>query len=280
MSQNLAAKYSDKVDERYKLKSLTDSGVNQDYDWAGVNTVNIYNVATVSMGNYSRSGTNRYGTPSDLGTTLTSYALSRDRSFTYVIDRGDWSESMYVTEAGKSLARQIDEVVVPEIDIYRLAAWNLSAHSTKQHSTDITAVSTSNAYSIFLDCQRILDDNKVPIAGRICFLKPTYYNFLKRDSSFSKNADLAYTDLKNGQIGEVDGVPLIKVPSSYFPYDTDLILVHPSATTAPLKLEDYKMHDNPPGYNGWLVEGRIIYDAFVLAAKTGAIAIHSVTPSS
>lgn len=280
MAQNLAAKYSDKVDERYKLKSLTDSAVNQDYDWAGVNTVNIYNVAVPSMNNYSRSGNTRYGSATDLGTTLTSYTLSRDRSFTFVIDRGDWSESMYVTEAGKALARTIDEVVVPEIDQYRLSVMNLSAHSTKNHTTDLSATSTSNAYSNFLDAQRILSNNKVPLSGRVCFITPVYYNSIKRDSSFSKNADLAYQDLKNGQIGEVDGVPLIMVPASYMPFDTDLILVHPSAVTAPLKLEDYKIHDNPPGINGYLAEGRIIYDAFVLTAKTGAIAIHSTTPSS
>lgn len=280
MAQNLAAKYSDKIDERYKLKSLTDSAVNQDYDWAGVNTVNIYNVAVPTMNNYSRSGTSRYGTPSDLGTTLTSYTLSRDRSFTYVIDRGDQTESMYVTEAGKSLSRTIDEVVVPEIDQYRLSVFNLSAHATKQHAADITATTTTNAYSNFLSCQEILSNNKVPINGRVCFIKPAYYSSIKRDPSFSKNADLAYSDLKNGQIGEVDGVPLIMAPAAYFPYDTDLILVHPSATTAPLKLEDYKIHDNPPGISGWLVEGRVIYDSFVLTAKTGAIAIHSTTPSS
>lgn len=280
MSQNLATKYSDKVDERYKLKALTDSAVNQDYDWAGVSAVVIYNVATPTMNNYSRSGSTRYGTASDLGTTATTYTLSRDRSFTFVIDRGDWSESQYVTEAGKALARTIDEVVVPEIDKYRLGVFNHNCHVTAQHSTDFTAVTTSNAYNIFLQCNAILDDNKVPQVGRLAFLTAAYYNAIKRDSSFSKNADLAYTDLKNGQVGEVDGVALIKVPSSYMPYDTDLIIVHPSATVAPLKLEDYKIHDNPPGINGYLVEGRVIYDAFVLNAKTGAMAIHSTTPSS
>ena len=285
MAQNLAAKYSDKVDERYKLKSLTDSGVNQDYDWAGVNTVNIYNVATAGMNNYSRSGTSRYGSPSDLGTTLTSYTLSRDRSFTFVIDRGDWSESMYVTESGKALARQIDEVVVPEIDMYRLSVFNLTAHAAakathSQYASSLAPTSTSNAYSNFLSLQTILSNNKVPIGGRIAFITPAYYASIKRDSSFAKNADLAYTDLKNGQIGEVDGVPLILVPASYMPYDTDLILIHPTAATAPLKLEDYKIHDNPPGINGYLAEGRVIYDCFVLTAKTGAIAIHSTTPSS
>lgn len=280
MAQNLAAKYSDKVDERYKLSSLTDSGVNQDYDWAGVNTVNVYNVDTMPMNNYSRSGNTRYGTASDLGNELTSYVLSRDRSFTGVIDRGDWSESMYVSEAGKALARQIDEVVVPEIDIYRLSVWNHTAHTQKSHTTDLSATSTANAYDNFLNCGEILSNNKVPIKGRIAYITPHYYRFIKRDPSFTKNSDLAYTDLKNGQIGEVDGVPLIIVPSSYMPYDTDLIMVHPSATTAPLKLEDYKIHDNPPGINGWLIEGREIYDSFVLTAKVGAVAIHSTTPSS
>jgi hypothetical protein len=280
MAQNLAAKYSDKVDERYKLKSLTDSAVNQDYDWAGVNTVNIYNVNTVSMNNYTRSGSNRYGSPNDLGDQVTSYTLSRDRSFTYVIDRGDWSESMYVTEAGKSLARQIDEVIVPEIDTYRLSVFNLTAHSKKQHTTDLSATTTSNAYDNFLNCQSILNDNLVPLNDRIAFMNSNYYRALKRDSSFVKNADLAYTDLKNGQIGEVDGVVIILTPATYMPYDTDLIVVHPSMATAPLKLEDYKIHDNPPGYNGWLTEGRIIYDCFALAAKTGAVAIHSTSPSS
>lgn len=280
MAQNLASKYSDKVDERYKLKSLTDSAVNQDYDWAGVNTVNVYNVDTAPMNNYTRSGSNRYGTANDLGDEVTSYTLSRDRSFTYVIDRGDWSESMYATEAGKALARQIDEKVVPEIDQYRLSVFNLTAHAHKQHTTDISATTTSNAYDNFLNCGTILDDNLVPINDRIAFVSPSYYRAIKRDSSFVKNADLAYTDLKNGQIGEVDGVAIIKVPTSYMPYDTDLIMVHPSMATAPLKLEDYKIHDNPPGYNGWLTEGRLIYDCFALTAKTGAVAIHSTSPSS
>lgn len=280
MAQNLATKYSDKVDERYKLKSLTDSAVNQDYDWAGVNAVVIYNVDVPSMNNYTRSGSSRYGTASDLGTTATTYTLSRDRSFTFVIDRGDWSESQYVTEAGKALARTIDEKVVPEIDQYRLGVFNHNCHVNKQHSSDITAITTSNAYEVFLELTALLDDALVPQVGRLMFLTPSVYNAIKRDSSFSKNSDLAYTDLKNGQIGEVDGVALIKVPSSYMPYDTDMILVHPSSTVAPLKLEDYKIHDNPPGINGWLVEGRVIYDAFVLNAKVAAQAIHSTTPSS
>jgi hypothetical protein len=55
------------------------------------------------------------------------------------------------------------------------------------------------------------------------------------------------------------------------------ILAHPVATVAPVKLEDYRIHADPPGISGSLVEGRICYDAFVLDNKKGAIYYQAVT---
>jgi hypothetical protein len=49
------------------------------------------------------------------------------------------------------------------------------------------------------------------------------------------------------------------------------MVVHPCATVAPTKLESYKTHQDPPGLSGALVEGRIVYDAFVLENKAKAI---------
>lgn len=112
--RNFAEKYSPKVDERFKLASVTEGAVNQEYDWSGVKTVQVYSVESVDLENYTRSGSSRYGTPSDLGTELQELALTRDRAFTFVIDRGDYTEEMMVTEAGRSLRRQIDEKVIPK----------------------------------------------------------------------------------------------------------------------------------------------------------------------
>jgi hypothetical protein len=50
-----------------------------------------------------------------------------------------------------------------------------------------------------------------------------------------------------------------------------MLMVHPIATVAPEQLKDYRIHDNPPGVNGWLVEGRHIYDCFVLNEKAKAL---------
>jgi hypothetical protein len=61
------------------------------------------------------------------------------------------------------------------------------------------------------------------------------------------------------------------LPVNRVPSDFGFMMVHPSATVAPTKLKDYKVHIDPPGISGSLVEGRINYDAFVLDNKKKAI---------
>jgi N4-gp56 family major capsid protein len=274
MAVNLASKYSNKVDERFRLKSFTEAVVNQNYDWEGVNAITVYGVATAPMNNYSATGTNRYGAAAELDNTPTTYTLTRDRAFTFTIDRKNYQDTQMVMEAGKSLARQIDEVVTPEIDIYRLAT--MSAAGIAAGNTATAAITSSNAYSKFLDGGAALDEDKVPAAGRVAFVTPAFYNFLKLDSTFIKSSEIAQNMLINGQVGEVDGVKIVKVPSTYLPANTAFLITHQIATVAPKKLEDYKTHDNPPGINGWLVEGRLRYDAFVMANKQNAIYVHKI----
>ena len=68
-------------------------------------------------------------------------------------------------------------------------------------------------------------------------------------------------------VGKIDNTTIIVAPTDYFVAGTNFIICHPMAMTSPIKLTDYKQHENPQGINGWLVEGRIYYDAFVLDKK-------------
>jgi hypothetical protein len=113
MTVNLAKKYSPKVDERFKVGTLTGGAVNNDYEWTGVSAVEVYSIPTVAMGDYARTGSSRYGTPSELQDTLQEMLLAKDRAFTFTIDKGNEMEQMGAKEAGKALRRQIDEVVIP-----------------------------------------------------------------------------------------------------------------------------------------------------------------------
>jgi len=266
MVVNLATKYAQKVDERFTFKSFTEAATHNDYDWDGVQTIKVYSIATAAMNNYTRTGTSRYGTPAELDDTLATYTLSQDRSFTFTIDKGNYMDSVMVREAGKALSRQINEVVIPEVDTYRLTKWVAAAGANSGRPTAAN-ITSSNAYSSFLTAQQYLDENKVPVEGRVAFVTPAYYNFIKLDGNFTKNADLSVQRLITGQVGEIDGVKIVKAPSIYFPTKTPFVLTHKSVMCSPKKLEDYKTHENPPGINGHLVEGRLYYDSFVLDAK-------------
>lgn len=272
MALNLASKYSDKVIERFSQKSLTEKGLNKDYDWSGVKTITAYSIPTVAMADYTRTGNSRYGTPTELQDTKQDMTITKDRAFTFTIDRGNNDEQLNIKEAGKCLSRQINEVVVPEVDTYRLAVW--CAATNTQTTGTATTLTTANAYTFFLTAQEKLDNELVPQEGRICYATPKYINLLKLDPNFVKASDVAQNMLIKGQVGEVDGIPIIKVPATRMPLKTPFVLIKPSCSVSPMKLESYKIHKDPPGINGWLVEGRIIYDTFVFDTQGKAICKH------
>lgn len=269
MAVNLASKYSGKVAERFKLKSLTEGAFNTDYDWNGVNSINIYSVGTATMGTYTRSGDNRYGTITEVDNTVQTLTLARDRAFTKSIDRRNNDETGGVMAAGKFLARQLDEVITPEIDVYRIAALATAASSVATGAT-----TAANAYSNFLSVQETITNKKVPTTGRISFMTAAYYNLLKQGNFVLDSEDFAKSR-HNGNLGTVDGNEVRVVPSSYMPANTDLVTTHADALVSPMILADYITHTNPRGVNGWVVEGRVVYDAFVLTTKVDAIAKHT-----
>lgn len=271
MAVNYAEKYSPNVDERFKLGSLTAGIVNNDYDWIGVSTVKVYSIPTVAMNNYSLTGQSRYGTPTELGNEEQEMTITRDRSFTFTIDRKSYDDTMMTMEAGRALRRQIDEVVIPEVDTYRIG--KLVSGADASHVLKTTAVTADNAYEMFLSVQELLDDAKVPQGGRVCLCTPGYYKLLKLDDNFIKKGDMAQEIALTGLVGEVDGVPVVKAPTSYFPENTNFIITNAIVMPAPVKLTEYKIHTDAPGISGWLVEGRIRYDAFVLDQKKPAIGV-------
>jgi len=243
-----------------------------DYAFTGVRTVNVYSIPTVAMTDYSRSGDHRYGTPNDLTRNVQTMSLNRDRAFTFIIDKGDKTQSQMVMDAGKALSRQMQEVWVPEFDSYVFR--KLAAEATARGNFSAEPVTKDNAYEMFLHAMEKLGDKSVPDKGRVAFCSYRFANLLKQDPAFVKCGDASQELLKKGIIGEVDGCRIVKVPSSRLPSGCAFLLTHPSAAVGPKQLEDYKTHADPPGISGWLVEGRVVYDCFVLEEKADAIWYH------
>ena len=83
-----------------------------------------------------------------------------------------------------------------------------------------------------------------------------------------------------GQVGEYDGMAVVKVPKGRWPANLNFLIVYKNSATAPVKLNDTKLHQDPPGISGNLIEGRQYYDCFVFGAKCGGIYAEVNTGSS
>lgn len=275
MAVNLASKYSKKVDEKFAEKSITNKMGGLDFDVTGVQTVNVYEINNAEEHDYRREGTNRYGEPEELGDEVHPHTMTQDKSFTFTIDRGNRTQQMMLKEAGKRLANQINNVSNPNRDRYNLhtvATFCKLRGNIKSNS----GITKTNVYEKFLEVMEEMDEAGIPSEGRLCFAKPSKYNLLKRCEEFTKFVDAGKKMSINGAIGDIDETAIVKAKSKFFPYGVDMIFVHPKVCSLPKQLADYKIHDNPPGINGWLVEGRMIYDCFLSEAnKAGVYAIAS-----
>jgi len=275
MAINYAAKFDKKVVERFQLKSLTEAAVNKDYEWSGVSTVTAYSYPTAPLGDYTLTGAARYGAPTEQQNTKQDMTVAKDRSATITADRKTLDDTNSTAQGNKILSRQINEVYIPEVDAYRLAAL-VTAAVANSAATLITPITASNAYVSLLKGTEWFGNKKVPLTGRICFCSYAFYSFIKQDPSFMLASEVAMNERINGMVGEVDGVKLVTVPSTYLPASVAFVMCHPSVTVGVTKLEDYKIHDNPPGISGIQIDMRFRYDAFVLDSKKDGIFCHKI----
>lgn len=268
MAINLADKYSAKVAERFAHKAYSAGIASNAYDFDGVKSIKVYSIDTVELGNYARSGSNRYGTPTDLTDSYQVMTMVPDKAFTYIIDKGDDKEQLNIKKANRALARQVDERINPYLDKYNFKKWVAGAG---QVITTANAPTATTALGLVQDATELLDEMACPDSGRTLVVTHNFFKLLKQNPNFVYTDKLAQDSMVRGKVGEIDGMAIRKVPNKYMPKDVYALVVHSSALLAPMKLKEYKIHTDPPGINGNLTEGRIIHDAFVLDAKADAI---------
>lgn len=278
MSVELTTIYAPRTDELFAAESKISLLTNTDYDWTGAHTVKVWKISTSEMNDYSRyrakgqsevASISRYGELIDLNAQTEEMTLKKDRSFIFNIDKLDMDETAQQLAAETALARQLREVVIPEVDKYTYGVMAAGAGNTVVGETTTPA----NIYSLVLAGSEFLDDNEVPETERALVVVPSIYTMLKQSDIFDKT-DVGAEMRARGVVATLDGMNVIKVPSNRMPANFGFMIAHPSATTAPVKLEDYGMYEDTPLSSGVIVTGRICYDAFVLDNKKKGIYVY------
>lgn len=272
MPIDLVTTFKPLVDEKFTTASKKSLLTNNDFDWTGAHTVKVYKISTSQMNDYGRTGPSegnwsRYGAVKDLDATTEEFTLKKDRSFTFTIDKLDTDETAAQLQAATALERQLREVVIPEVDAYTYNVMCANA-GTKPAAKALTS---ENIYTEILAGSETLDNAEVPETGRVLVVTPAVYALMKKSKDIIMETDVGNDLRLKGVIGILDGMSVQKIPANRLPEDFGFMIAHPCATVAPTKLEDYTIHENPPGISGSLVEGRICYDAFSLDNKVKAV---------
>lgn len=272
MATELATKYLPYVDEMFSQESKIDLLTNKDFTFDGASAVKLYKVNTSDMNDYGRNGAatgnwSRYGAVKDLEATTETATLTKDRSFTFVIDTLDQDQTAEALSGATALARQIREVVIPEVDTYVYGVMVAGAG----HKPAAVALTKDNIYDEIIKASAALDNELVPETERVLTVTPDTYLLMKKCKDIVMETEAGEEMRIKGVISNLDGALVVKLSASRLPKGFGFMLSHKSACCAPVQLEDYNTHKNPPGINGTLVEGRIVYDAFVFENKKKGI---------
>ena len=253
MAVNLHEKYEKKIQSVFKEASLLTGRLSSDFSFKGAKTVKLTIPQTVPMVDYVRTGANRYGDPQEMQDLVQEMTLSQDKAFSLTIDKGNNLEQGGVKEAGRMLGLQVRERAVP--------------------------MTNSNVCARISEGTLALDDAEIPQDGRTLFVPAAVYKLLKHSDEFLGVESLGEKALAKGQVGLYDNMTVVKVPSGRWPANVNFIIVQKQCAAFPVTLSETKLHRDPPGISGNLLEGRQIYDLFVFAPRAQGIYVEVDTGS-
>ena len=193
--------------------------------------------------------------------------MEPDKAFTFSIDAGNAAEQFNIKQANKCLKRQWDEVCTPEIDKYRFNAWvagNGLSSGFAVTTVQDGALTKSNIVDKLFEGAAKMSDDLVPATGRTIFIPELTFVKFKLADIVIGGSQLNAEAIRTGYKGTIDGMRVVTVPSGYLPSGVNFIIKYKGSTVDPMKLKNLRVHKNPMGIDGDVVEGRYMYDSFVL----------------
>lgn len=282
----LAQKYLPLLDEVYKAEgksNILEAREGTDFNFTGANTIELFELSMQGMGDYDRQNGFLGG---DVTGIWTPYTLTQDRGRSFTIDSQTNEETLGLA-FGKLAGEFLRTQVVPEVDAYtfaKIAGTADISHGTHDQLSDIThpADEIDAAIAQF-------NEDEVPDEGRVVFMSEKFYEKFKKDTTRTINN---FDTKINKTIEVYDGVQIIRVPQKRFlsaitlktgksgqeeggyvgaatNYNLHFIMMDPEAVKKVTKHAVLRIFDPQTNQqaDGWKVDYRVYYDAFVQNAK-------------
>lgn len=266
---DLTVKYSNKIAERFHRSSLTNAAAGHDYDFTGAQSVKVYSMVSADLVDYQR-GSTRFGEVTDLNYTTQEMLCTQAKAFTKHLDALDSSDMSVESAAGKFLRMQVDEVIAPTMDRYRLKKWLMGGATLKQMDAEPTK---DTIVGDIMALKGAMGDNLVPDTNLTLYIKTPYFVLLKQAQAVVGLEGMGSKAVEKGLVGLFDGMKVVPVPASWLPEGAYFLIKAKGATADPVKLAQYDVIPKAVGYSGPVVQGLCYYDSFVIGAKNVGIGV-------
>ena len=175
---------------------------------------------------------------------------------------------MRAKKAGEVMRVEMNEKIIPMIDADRLATAAAGASAVSQAHQ-----ATTDAYQDILTCRVDLDECKAPMDGRVIMVTPAEYSKIKTAIVTTTHAT-GYSDklVGKGYVGELDGTPVVLVPSTYFPTGVLALMWHRDALLGVRQITETRIITDSELVSGSVLVGRFIFGSFILEAKKNGVA--------
>ena len=286
---NYATQYSRALSQAFpyvlNFGALYNTPNNNVYRWVNAKTIEIPSISTTGRVDSDRD---------TIATAQRNYdnawetkTLTNQRKWSTLVHPMDVDQTNLVTTITNITRVFNDEQKFPEMDAYCVSKifqdWKALGKVA-----DTTAITTANALAIFDTLMLNMDNDRVPVQGRILYVTNEVKYILKEAQTIVRNASVQQN---NGNINRIvdrlDEVEVIGVaaPLMMTRYNFDqgwqpapnadqinMMLIHPTAVITPVSYT-FSQLDEPSAGS----EGKYIYfeesfeDVFILNKKAGAI---------
>ncbi|OJU08202.1 MAG: hypothetical protein BGN88_01450, partial [Clostridiales bacterium 43-6] len=264
---NLVTKYAKNMVEKFRATSIVAGKTSEEFDFIGAETIKVMTPVVADLVDYSRTGINRYGNTVEIGDTVQEMKVTQDKGFSASIDKGNALQQDNVKTPGKMLREIIETKIVPMTDKRALQRYALLAGKVAA----VAAPTKSTIVEMLMDAEVAFNEAGVPYENRYCVIRPDVYKLVRLAPEFTGTNDLANKAVEKGVIGQVGTLKIIQASMSRLPENCYFLCWQKKSVILPFQINDAKYNNAPQGISGVLLEGRVVYDAFVIGTLSAGV---------
>ena len=205
------------IDKVFARESLTEPLIQGGFklDFTGARTVKIFRLEIGNLKNYNRGGHGTANETSGVRSYLETFTLSQERSIIVDLDKLDEldDDETILGSLGVEIGRT---KVIPEVDAYRFSKL-AGATSTTFGNRVEEDIAENTIIAKLNNALKWFDENKVPVADRICYVSPDVMNLIRSTNElYRKLSQSEYKEKVSFEIYNYNGMELVVVPSDEF----------------------------------------------------------------